>query len=74
MTKSQLNEFVCELSSLLAKHKVDIGVDLDGDTHGLSTSFVVEDEHGGSHILNDFSSYVDASDLETYLKDHPIVA
>jgi hypothetical protein len=73
MTKYQLHDFVKELKDLLTKHKVDIGVDLDGDTHGLCTSFVVDDEHGNSHILNDFARYVDAKDLEDYLKDHPII-
>jgi len=57
-------EFKRELRELLNKHQVSIGVDVEGDTHGISTNFVVLDNDGKTHILNHYSSYLDPHDLK----------
>ena len=64
--KFDSNEFKKELHVLLAKHNVGLGVDIDGDTHGLLYNFVVEDVFSGDtiHILNEGCSSLEASDLK----------
>ena len=59
-----MNDFCRDLRALLSKYRVDIGVDVIGDTHGVTTHFVVTDSHNNSHILNHYSSYLSASDLD----------
>ena len=42
MTDEELFEFKKELKTLLEKYKVEIGAEIDGDTHGITSNFVVE--------------------------------
>ena len=57
-----IGAFRTELAALLAKYNAVLGVDISGDTHGISTNFSVELDHK-DHLLNRFSSYLSASDL-----------
>lgn len=54
-----------ELRDLLIRHDVSIGVNLEGDTHGLDETFVVIERNGNGkeHELY-HSRYVDQSDLK----------
>ena len=38
----KVNEFKKELKELLAKYNAEIYVDLDGDTHGVSSAVVID--------------------------------
>lgn len=55
-------EFKAELAVLLAKYDATIGVDVDGDTHGLMYDFTVEIGHK-DHVICPGNRYIDASDL-----------
>ena len=65
MNMEKLKDFKSELAALLAKYDATLGVNVDGDTHGLSYEFVVdfgrEDRHK-EYKLND-GGYIDAYDL-----------
>ncbi|MBL4901010.1 MAG: hypothetical protein JKX76_15490 [Colwellia sp.] len=58
-----LAAFTDDLKKLLDKYNVRLGVDIEGDTHGVTENFVVIDSQHNEHILNHYSAYVDASDL-----------
>lgn len=60
-----IDDFNRDLKALLNKYKVRIGVDIDGDTHGITENFVVIDSAGNESIINHYSAFVDASDLDT---------
>jgi len=48
-----------ELKELLKKHDVCLGVDIDGDTHGISAKFIVEDRKTQKEtVLVNFSAYI----------------
>ena len=70
MTNKKLKEFATELSALLNKYDVSLDVELDGDTHGLSTNFTVADNKHPrkSHILNMYETGIDAGDLDDFIK------
>lgn len=55
-------EFKADLAALLAKYNATIGVDVDGDTHGLMYDFSVEIGHKDS-VICPGNRYIDASDL-----------
>lgn len=61
----KLKDFKRELAVLLAKYDATLGVNVEGDTHGLSYEFVVdfgrEDRHKEYRLNRD--NYVDAYDL-----------
>lgn len=61
----ELDVFRRELRELLASHNVSIGVNLEGDTHGLDQTFVVTERNGNGkeHELGP-GSYVDQYDLK----------
>jgi hypothetical protein len=60
----ELNVFRQELRELLIRHQVSLGVDLEGDTHGLLQTFVViEDRRGNKEHELSPGRYLDASDL-----------
>lgn len=67
-----MNDFCRDLHALLSKYNVYIGADVNGDTHGVTTNFVVTDYHNNTHILNHYSSYLSASDLEDDEDDETI--
>jgi len=58
-----LPAFVVELRALLVKYGVAIGADVQGDTHGVTTNFVVRDRGGVDHVLCPYQSMADAYDL-----------
>lgn len=64
MNIEEFKEFEKELKELLAKHKVAIGVDMQGDTHGIHANpFVVIDWHGQvEHTISE-QNFIDASDI-----------
>ena len=63
-------EFIKELQNLLKKHNVRIGVDIDGDTHGIKTNVIVGSLNDRTQFnLNEGSSYIDSSDLDIHLND-----
>lgn len=55
-------EFRAELKALLDKYNATLGCDIDGDTHGLITTMVVEIDKKDHVLCN--GSYVDAYDLK----------
>ncbi len=56
-------KFKEELRDLLDKYNACLFVELDGDTHGLSTNFMVELE-GEDRMICEGSSGIDYSDLK----------
>jgi len=61
-----IDNFTRELADLMDKHGVRIlGVDISGDTHGITENFVVEDADKKAHIIAHYTSWVSASDLRT---------
>jgi hypothetical protein len=64
MTKEKM--FIFELHHLLSKYKMTIGVDLEGDTHGITglniVAFGKDDER--IFLSEPHSYYFDAGDLE----------
>ena len=65
MNKLKLNvsKFCKELKILLKKYNATLGVDINGDTHGIDTNFIVQDSNGKDYILNHYTAYIDHSDL-----------
>lgn len=61
----ELDVFRRELRELLERHDVAVGVNLEGDTHGLDQTFVVVEKNGNGkeHELG-HGSYVDQYDLK----------
>lgn len=61
-----LAQFKKDLRNVLVKHNVDIGVNLEGDTHCLGTTFVVHTAggFGKDYVLAPHAHYLDASDLK----------
>lgn len=66
-------EFCVELNALLKEYNASLDVELTGDTHCLDTKFVIEikDENyrSESHVIHNYASYLDSSDLSSYIKD-----
>ena len=60
-----IKELKKDLCELMRKHDCFLGVDIDGDTHGMFTDFVAIDSKGKSHILNPHYEYIDVHDLES---------
>lgn len=57
-----VSEFKAELAALLRKHNATIGVDIEGDTHGLLYDFTVE-INNKDYVLCEGNRYIDVSDL-----------
>ena len=62
---ANIREFKKELKALLLKYEVGIGVDLEGDTHGLCTEFVVFPLKGHENlaVLAEHECYLTPGDL-----------
>jgi len=62
----EMSDFKVELRDLLQKYDVALGVELDGDTHGLLQEFAVLDPFHGTvlEVLAD-EGWVNVSDLQT---------
>ena len=66
--ETDFDGFRQELRALLAKYNVSIGVEIEGDTHCLSTNFVVESN--GSYyerkqvVLDYYTQMINASDIK----------
>jgi hypothetical protein len=59
MTKKELKSFKKELAILLEKYNVMIGVDVTGDTHGVSTNTVIYDPVSQkTTIIEEYQSYI----------------
>jgi hypothetical protein len=58
----KLNAFKAELKALLEKYNASIGCNIDGDTHGLMTTMVVEIDRK-DYVLSS-GSYFDKSDIK----------
>lgn len=69
-----IEEFNVGLRQLLRKHKVNIGVDLSVDTHGVYSNFVVFGLDGKREVIGSCTSYLDASDLEDDSYSNPKVS
>jgi len=64
-----INDFCKELRALMEKHGIDsLGVEIEGDTHGISEQFVIDDNQNKTHVIDGFSSYLDKSDLRDYIE------
>jgi len=61
-----LIEFKKDLLAVLEKHKVTLGVDINGDTHGIQIEgfIAMENNTDIEHILCDYSAYLSAIDLK----------
>ncbi len=61
-----LDEFKKDLLHVLEKHDVTLGVDINGDTHGIQIEgFIVTDNATESdYILEYWSAYLNANDLK----------
>lgn len=57
-----IESFKTELKALLDKYNATIGCDIDGDTHCLSTTMVVEIDRKDYVLCN--GSYIDKSDIK----------
>jgi len=44
MASNKINSFLEELYDLMEKYNVDLGVNLEGDTHGVRGEFIVTDK------------------------------
>jgi hypothetical protein len=65
MTKKELKSFKKELKTLLEKYKVMIGVDVTGDTHGVSTNTVIyEPASETTTIIEHYETYIWPSSLK----------
>ena len=60
---NEFKEFKAELSALLKKYNACIGVDVQGDTHGLMYDFTVEINRK-DYTLVEGNAYIDVNDLE----------
>lgn len=56
--------FCKELKELLHKYNVLLGVDLDGDTHNLQTSFVITNYKTDEEYILGNMCHIGPSDLE----------
>lgn len=59
-----IHGFKKELQELLNKYGATLRVDLEGDTHCLGTTFVVDFNSGETATLKEYDNYLNASDLE----------
>lgn len=61
-----IKEFKEDLRAVLEKHNVTLGVNIDGDTHGIQIEgFVAYDNKTHEeHVLEEYSPWLDASDLK----------
>lgn len=66
MKPDKIDSFLNELQALFLKYNVSLGVDIDGDTHGIYENFIVIDGNK-EHIINEGSSYLDAYDIKEQL-------
>lgn len=68
MTESDIRQFCIELKTLLKKYNVTIGAQITGDIFGVDCNFVVFDNQTDQTIiLDNYSSYLDAYDLDNFL-------
>jgi len=59
-----IDNFKKELKSLLIKYDVYLGVDIEGDTHGTSSNFIVAKNNSEKyHILSHYQDFIYSSDL-----------
>lgn len=63
ITNETVEQFTAELKVLLAKYNVEIGVDVHGDTHGLTYDFVVCDTGGWKEYPISNNNYIGAKDI-----------
>jgi len=65
---NEIKAFAVELRELLTKYNVSLAVNIEGDTHGMTTDFVVTEKngYGDDHMLNQYYASVDASDLKDF--------
>jgi len=64
MNKQKIAEFKNDLRELLKKYNVGIGVDIDGDTHGISENFVICASNGDTlEVINEYESYLFSCDF-----------
>jgi len=65
MTKEELKSFKKELKTLLEKYKVMIGVDIEGDTHGVTMNTVIyEPASQTTTVIERYESYIWPSSLK----------
>ena len=63
-----LNNFASELRDLLKKHKMELGVEIDGDLYGINIEgFVAVDQTGKEHMLSEYNQYLDVHNLDELL-------
>lgn len=62
-----VNAFCMDLREVLDRYKVVLGVDIEGDTHGIRTDFVVIDSANNQLTLSACDCYLYANDLNDFL-------
>lgn len=59
----KIQAFKIELKALLEKYNATIGCDIEGDTHCLTTTMVVEIDRK-DYVLSGGQSYIDKGDIK----------
>ena len=66
--KANIDNFKKDLIALMKWHKVSLGVEMEGDTHGVECNFMVFDADdlncANGYILSHYSNYLDIDDLQ----------
>lgn len=64
MAELNAQQFKHELHALLKRHGATLGVNIEGDTHGLTYDFVVMDHSENEIVIAEGMPFVDLSDLK----------
>ena len=68
MTNPNIKAFCAGLEDLMRKHNIAIiGADIDGDTHGISEEFIVEESGGERHVIAEHGAYIDRLELLEFI-------
>lgn len=70
MTDEELLAAKRDLKKVMLKHKISLGVAIDGDTHGISTNFVLAGLDDKEHILAHHTDWIYHNDLNEDEDDH----
>ena len=65
--QKKLMEFTRKLHELMVEYNVSIGAEVEGDTHGIDESFVIE-TYKEQLVVNSHCGYIDHSDLKRFLE------
>lgn len=69
MSMDDIIAFATELKELLEKYNVSLGVELWGDTHGITSEDFCVLSDNDKIVLSDYSTYLDSYDLKRFLEN-----